>query len=69
MKGLGESIPGYKLREIIKEVDLDENGTVEFNEFLEVRSISFENRKWKRSCVFCRYKMRKFLLFAKVLNY
>jgi len=36
MKALGEDIPGYKLRDIIKEVDVDKNGTVEFNEFLEV---------------------------------
>ena len=38
MKALGEDIPGYKLREIIKLVDKNENGTVEFNEFLEVSS-------------------------------
>ena len=37
MKSLGEDIPGYKLREIIKEVDTNQNGTIEFNEFLEVR--------------------------------
>lgn len=36
MKALGESIPGYKIRDIIKEVDINENGTVEFTEFLEV---------------------------------
>ena len=36
MKALGEDIPGYKLREIIQGVDADKNGTVEFNEFLEV---------------------------------
>ena len=36
MKALGEEIPGYKLRDIVKEVDTDRNGTVEFNEFLEV---------------------------------
>ncbi|CAH3045459.1 unnamed protein product [Porites lobata] len=36
MKALGEDIPGYKLREIIKEVDKNKNGTVEFNEFLEI---------------------------------
>lgn len=38
MKSLGEDIPGYKLREIIKEVDKNKNGTIEFNEFLEVSS-------------------------------
>ena len=36
MKSLGEDIPGYKLREIIKEVDSNQNGTVEFDEFLQV---------------------------------
>ncbi|KAJ7392218.1 hypothetical protein OS493_013594 [Desmophyllum pertusum] len=36
MKALGEDIPGYKIRDIVKEVDIDENGTVEFNEFLEI---------------------------------
>lgn len=36
MKQLGEEIPGYKLRDIIKEVDVNQNGTVEFDEFLEV---------------------------------
>ena len=35
-KALGEHIPAYKIRYMIKEVDLDENGTVEFNEFLEM---------------------------------
>lgn len=36
MKAMGESVPGYKVREMVKEVDLDENGTVEFDEFLRV---------------------------------
>lgn len=36
MKALGENVPGYKIRDMIKEVDLDENGTVEFNEFVEM---------------------------------
>ena len=36
MKALGESVPGYKIRDMIKEVDLDENGTVEFQEFIEM---------------------------------
>ena len=35
-KALGQSVPGYKIRDMIKEVDLDENGTVEFDEFIEV---------------------------------
>ena len=37
LKALGETTPGYKIRDMIKEVDIDENGTIEFNEFLEVR--------------------------------
>lgn len=44
MKHLGEEIPGYRLRDIIKEVDVNENGTVEFDEFLEVSGKVFENR-------------------------
>ena len=36
MKALGENVPGYKIRDMIREVDLDENGTVEFNEFIDV---------------------------------
>lgn len=36
MKALGESVPQYKIRDMIKEVDLDDNGTVEFPEFIEV---------------------------------
>ena len=38
-KALGESVPGYKIRDMVKEVDIDENGTVEFNEFCEVSII------------------------------
>ena len=37
LKALGESVPGYKIRDMVKEVDLDENGTVEFDEFLAVK--------------------------------
>ena len=36
LKALGEDTPGYKIRDMIREVDIDENGTVEFNEFLKV---------------------------------
>ena len=38
MKALGESVAGYKIREMVKEVDIDENGTVEFGEFVKVGS-------------------------------
>ncbi|XP_057297858.1 plastin-3-like isoform X1 [Hydractinia symbiolongicarpus] len=33
---LNENVPGYKLREMIEEVDKDKNGTIEFDEFLEM---------------------------------
>ena len=36
MKELGEEMTGYKLREIVEEVDANKSGTVEFTEFLEV---------------------------------
>ena len=36
MKALGEEVPGYQIRNMIKEVDLDENGMVEFEEFKKV---------------------------------
>ena len=39
MKALGENVPGYKIRDMIKEVDLDENGTVEFGEFVTVSGV------------------------------
>ena len=40
MKALGEDIPGYQIRNIIEEADKDENGKIEFNEFLRV-SVKF----------------------------
>jgi len=36
MKALGEDIPGYQVRNIIDEADKDENGKIDFNEFLKV---------------------------------
>ena len=36
MKALGEDVPAYRIRDMIREVDVDENGTVEFDEFLEM---------------------------------
>ena len=36
LKALGEDTPGYKIRDMIREVDIDENGTVEFDEFIKV---------------------------------
>lgn len=35
-EALGENVPGYKLREMVQQIDKDKNGTVEFNEFLEM---------------------------------
>ena len=40
-KSLGESVPGYKLREMIAQIDKDKNGTVEFDEFVEVYNYSY----------------------------
>ena len=39
LKALRESVPGYKIRDMVREVDIDENGTIEFNEFVKVGSI------------------------------
>ncbi|KAL5480026.1 hypothetical protein EMCRGX_G023641 [Ephydatia muelleri] len=36
LKSLNEDVPAYKIRDMIKEVDIDENGTVEFGEFIEM---------------------------------
>ncbi|GFO18106.1 plastin-2-like [Plakobranchus ocellatus] len=36
LKALGESVPGYKLRDMIAECDLDKNGTVELTEFQNI---------------------------------
>ena len=47
LKALGESTPGYKIRDMVREVDIDENGTVEFGEFVEVRVII-------RTCIYLR---------------
>ena len=38
MKALGEDPPAYKIRDMVKEVDMDENGTIEFDEFVKVSS-------------------------------
>jgi len=36
--GIGEKdVPGYRVRELIEEVDTNKNGTIEFDEFLYVR--------------------------------
>lgn len=40
MKELGEDIPGFRIRIIIEEADKDENGKIDFDEFLRV-SIEF----------------------------
>lgn len=45
MKSVGESIPGYKLREMISEVDRDKNGTIEFDEFVQV-SVYYVSHVW-----------------------
>lgn len=35
-KSLGEDVPGYKLRDMISEVDTDNSKTIEFNEFIDM---------------------------------
>ena len=40
MKACGEDIPGFKLRKYIQEVDSNQNGTIEFDEFVAV-SLSY----------------------------
>lgn len=40
MKALGEDIPGFRIRIIIEEADKDENGKIDFDEFLRV-SVEF----------------------------
>ena len=40
LMSLGEDLPGYKIRELINEVDKDANGMVEFNEFLEASKMA-----------------------------
>lgn len=33
---VGQSLPGYRIRELVQGLDLDKNGTIEFSEFLKV---------------------------------
>ena len=40
-EAVGEKIPGFKLREIITEVDKNKDGKISFDEFLEVRSFVY----------------------------
>jgi len=46
MKALGEDIPGYQIRNIIAEADKDENGKIDFNEFLRVSVKFFSSIFW-----------------------
>ena len=39
MQELGESVEGYKIRDMIKEVDLNKDGTVSLKEFEEVSQV------------------------------
>ncbi|XP_071955522.1 plastin-2-like [Antedon mediterranea] len=36
LKAAGEDLPGYQLRELVAEIDSNKNGTIEFNEFIEM---------------------------------
>lgn len=41
LKAIGEvNAPGYRVRELVEEVDTNKNGTIEFDEFLYVRNFS-----------------------------
>ena len=40
IKTLNEGVPDYQIRDLIREADIDKNGTVEFNEFLKVFTCS-----------------------------
>lgn len=39
LKNAGHTIPGYKMREIIKELDRNEDNKISFEEFLSVSSV------------------------------
>ena len=45
LKACGEDVPGYKVRDYIKEFDRNHNGTLEFNEFVEVSLFYWLNQK------------------------
>eukprot|EP00118_Oscarella_pearsei_P009946 m.58830 g.58830 ORF g.58830 m.58830 type:complete len:614 (+) comp34835_c0_seq1:1589-3430(+) len=52
MKALGESVPGYQIRDMVREVDIDENGTIEFNEFIEMfKKVKGKRPKYKLEAV------------------
>ena len=40
MKGLGEAVPGFAINTMIKEVDMNNNGTIELEELEEVIFVS-----------------------------
>ena len=40
MKGLGEAVPGFAINTMIKEVDTNNNGTIELEELEEVIFVS-----------------------------
>ena len=44
-------MPGYEVRELIKEVDKDMNGTIEFDEFILVRILIDRNVYLLRICL------------------
>jgi Ca2+-binding EF-hand superfamily protein len=48
LDAIGEkNVPGYRVREIISEVDKNKNGTIEFDEFLTVRRHTHRERGWE----------------------
>ena len=43
---LNEGVPDYQIRDLIREADIDKNGTVEFNEFLKVFTCNCAYSTW-----------------------
>ena len=58
-ESLGENVAGYKLREMIDVIDRDGNGTIEFDEFLEVIVIIIMHLVIYR-CITLRWKFLNF---------
>ena len=58
MKGLGEAVPGFTINTMIKEVDTNNNGTIELEELEEVIFVS-KNIVCVNVC-YCREKTHGF---------
>ena len=63
---LGENVPGYKLRELVQQVDKDKNGTIELQEFIEV---IFLFHLLQLFTVFNYYRCFCFILKSQIINW